>query len=344
MSDPVRDQRFLLLSPSGVTALLSTWGANLVSLTMPDRDGRFDDVVLGYDSPAEYLVNSGFYFGCTVGRVANRIKSARFSLDGVDYQLAVNNGPNHLHGGDERSFDRVEWAGRRVASAHGETVEFRYSSPDGEEGYPGNLDTMVTYTLTRSDELLVEYLARTDRRTPVNLTNHTYWNLAGAGAPTILDHELRVDADRFTPADDEQIPLGTFAPVAGTGLDFREPARLGPRIAEFDSTAAGGFDHNLVFRDGRSVAEPAVILRDPASGRVLEMMTQQPCVQLYSGNFLSDTAGKGGRIYRRRSGVCLEAQVAPDAVHNPQFGSIMLEPGAEYRHTITYRLRTDRRS
>ena len=344
MSDSLRDQRFLLLAPSGITALLSAWGANLVALTMPDRDGRFADVVLGFDTPAEYAANRGFYFGCTVGRVANRIKGAAFSLDGVDHRLAANDGPNHLHGGPDRSFDRVEWSARRVASDEGQAVEFGYVSPDGEEGYPGTLDTRVRYTLTRGDELRIDYIARTDRTTPINLTSHTYWNLAGAGSPTVLDHELIVDADRYTPADDELIPLGTLGPVDGTPLDLRRPTRIGARIAELDATGAAGYDHNLVFREGRSVAEPAATLRDPASGRVVEMFTSQSCVQVYSANFLGDTPGMGGAIYRRRSAICLEPQVAPDSVHNPQWGPIFLRPGETYRHAITYRLTTDRKS
>jgi aldose 1-epimerase len=343
VSDSVRDERFLLLSPSGVSVLLSSWGAGIVAVSAPDRNGHFEDIVLGFDTPAEYLANADVYFGCTVGRVANRIAEAKFALDGVEYELAVNNGVNHLHGGEARSFDRVEWAGRHVASADGDAVEFRHVSPDGEEGYPGTLDTTVVYTLTPADELKVEYIATTDKRTPVNLTNHTYWNLAGAGSPTVLDHELHADADRFTPADDELIPTGTIETVEGTPLDFRKSARLGDRIAAYDGTGAAGYDHNLVFRSGRSLSEPAVALRDPASGRVLQVLTSQPCVQLYTGNHQGVTTGKGGKHYGRRSGVCLEPQVIPDSVHHPEWGPIFLDPGREYRHTMTYRLRTDRK-
>jgi aldose 1-epimerase len=343
MTDTIRDQRFLLASPSGVSVLLSTWGANIVAVSVPDRNGRFEDVVLGFDTPAEYLANAGVFFGCTVGRVANRIAKARFTLDGVEYKLAVNNGPNHLHGGEKRSFDKVEWVGRHVASADGDSVEFRYVSPDGEEGYPGTLDTRVVYTLTPTDELIVEYFATTDQRTPVNLTNHTYWNLAGAGSATVLDQELHADADRFTPADEELIPTGKIQSVEGTPLDFRTSARLGDRIAAYDGTGAAGYDHNLVFRSGRSLTEPAVALRDPASGRVLQILTSQPCVQLYTGNYQGDTTGKGGKHYGRRSGVCLEPQVIPDSVNHPEWGPIFLDPGKEYRHAIVYRFRTDRK-
>jgi aldose 1-epimerase len=341
MPDQVRDERFLLLAPSGVAALVSSWGANLVSLSMPGRDGTFADVVLGFDTAAGYKANADVYLGCTVGRVANRIAGASFEVDGVEYRLLPNNGRNHLHGGSFRSLDRVEWQARRLEAPDGDAVEFRYTSPDGEEGYPGNLDVSVTYTLTGTDDLRVDYRARTDRRTPVCLTNHSYWNLAGAGSGPILDHELTLDADRTTPADDELIPIGTFASVDGTALDFREPARIGDRIATFDGTGAGGYDHNLVLREGRSTSDVAARLRDPNSGRVLELLTTQPCVQVYSGNFLSDTTGKRGITYHRRGGMCLEPQLAPDAVHHPQFGHILLDPGEEYRESTTYRFRTD---
>ena len=342
MTDAVRDQRFLLVSPAGISVLLSTWGATMVAVTTPDRDGRLDDIVLGFDTAAEYSANAGVYFGCTVGRVANRIKGAHFTLDGVDHDLAVNNGPNHLHGGTERSFDRVEWNGRHVASADGDVAEFRHVSPDGEEGYPGTLDTTVTYTLSAAGELVVAYRATTDRRTPVNLTNHTYWNLGGAGSATVLDHRLTLDADRYTPADDELIPIGTVEAVDGTALDFRQATRLGDRIAAYDATGAGGYDHNLVLRAGRSVDGPAATLHEPVTGRIVEMFTSQPCVQLYTGNGQGDTTGKGGRHYGRRSGVCLEPQVIPDSVHHPEWGPIFLDPGREYRHAIRYRFSTDR--
>jgi aldose 1-epimerase len=337
----IRDQRFLLVAPSGIAALVSSWGANLIALSMPDRNGRFADVVLGFDTAADYLAQANIYFGCTVGRVANRIRGAEFRLGAIDFHLARNDGPHHLHGGATRSFDRVDWSAQRVAAADGEAVSFRYVSPDGEEGYPGTLDTTVTYTLTRSDELRIDYLARTDRTTPVNLTNHTYWNLARAGHPTVLDHELQVHADLYTPTDLDLIPLGSIEPVAGTALDLRKPATLGARIAELEPGGGRGYDHNYVLPEGRPLTEPVARLRDPASGRVVEVITDQPCLQVYSGNLMVPTVGKGGVPYPRRSAVCLEPQATPDAVHNPAFGSILLEPGDTYRRSITFRMRRD---
>lgn len=339
----IRDRRFLLLAPSGIAALVSSWGANLVALSVPDRAGRFADVVLGFDTAAEYADQANIYFGCTVGRVANRIRGATFPLGEREIRLTHNHGAHHLHGGGTRSLDRVEWAAERVASPDGEAVAFRYLSPDGEEGYPGDLDTTVTYTLTPADELRIDYVACTDRTTPVNLTNHTYWNLAGAGHPTVLEHELQVQADRYTPTDLELIPTGEIVPVNGTAVDLRHPAALGARIAELEPGGGRGYDHNYVLPESRSVTVPVARLRDPASGRVVEVLTDQPCIQVYSGNLMTPTVGKGGVPYPWRSAVCLEPQGAPDAVHHPRFGSVLLEPGDIYRRSITFRLTTDAR-
>jgi aldose 1-epimerase len=341
-ADPgVRDRRYLLAAPSGVSALVSSWGATLVALHAPDRLGRFADVVLGFDTAVEYAAQASLYVGCTVGRVASRIREARFPLGGSMVELAANEGRHHLHGGPGASFDRVEWEAEAGESPVGPRVVFRRISPDGEEGYPGSLDATATYTLTEADELLVEYEARTDRTTPVNLTNHTYWNLAGAGAPSVLDHRLELAADRWTPTDEERIPTGVIAPVDGTALDFRTERAIGEGIAILEGAGVAGYDHNLVLRPGRAEPAFAARLRDPASGRVVEILTTQPCLQLYSGNSIAPTRGKLGRHYGRRSGLCLEAQGYPDAVNNPAFDSVLVTPGEVYRQAIVFRLTTD---
>ena len=333
------DRRFLLVAPSGISALLSSWGAGLVALNTPDRAGRFADVVLGFDTAAEYAAQSKFYFGCTVGRVANRIRRAAFVLDGANYKLAANDGVNHLHGGSTRSFDKVEWSAETTRSDLGPGVVFRYTSPHLEEGYPGRLDTAVTYTLSAEDELRIDYEARSDRPTPVSLTNHTYWNLSGDGAGTILDHELQLQAGRYTVSDTELLPTGEIKSVDGTALDFREPRSIGSRITELEGTAARGYDLNYVLSGSRSEPVVAARLSDRASGRVVELLTTQPCMQVYSGNMMTPTAGKLGAHYAVRSGICLEPQGYPDAVNNPSFDSIVLNPGDVYRATIIFRLR-----
>jgi aldose 1-epimerase len=301
---------------------------------MPDRAGFVGDVVLGFDEVNGYESERNQYFGCTTGRVCNRIANGVFTLDGYEYVLATNNPPNHLHGGAERSFDKVHWRGQTIAQDP-PAVRFAYRSPDGEEGYPGTLDVAVTYTLHPGGRLSIDYEARSDKRTVVNLTNHAYWNLAGEGATTVLDHVLRVDADRYTPTDATLVPTGEIAAVAGTPLDFREPLPLRTRIAELVDSAALGYDHNLVLNDPadrpagalRLVAE----LRDNGTGRRMTVETTEPGLQLYSGNFLFGQAGKGGKSYAQRSAVCLETQHFPDSVHHAHFPSIVLEPEAQFR-------------
>jgi aldose 1-epimerase len=332
------DRRFLLVSPSGISAQLSSRGAALVALNVPDRAGKFADIVLGFDTAQEYADHSQLYFGATIGRVANRIRGASFSLGDETYRLAANNGPNHLHGGATRSFDKVNWAAEPKHSALGPSVAFRYTSPHLEEGYPGHLDTVVTYTLTAQAELRIDYEARSDQATPVNLTHHTYWNLSGNGAGTILDHELVVQADAYTVIDSELIPTGAIASVDGTALDFRKPRPIGSRISELDSTGARGYDHNYVLSGPRSEPLFAARLSDPISGRVMEVWTTRPCLQVYSGNLMTPTSGKQGAQYGVRSGICLEPQGYPDALHHPDFDSIVLDPGKVFRSTIVFRL------
>ncbi len=341
--DPVvvGDRRFLLVAPSGLSALVSTWGAALVALNAPDRHGRFADVVLGFDTAAAYASQPQLYFSCTIGRVSNRIRGASFRIGDSTYQLAAKNGSNHLHGGSTQSFDRVDWDAEPLASGDGPRVVFRHESPHLEEGYPGRLEVSVTYTLNERDELRIDYEARADRTTPISLTNHSYFNLAGAGADSILGHELQVWADSYTPTDDELIPTGEIRSVDGTALDFRMPTTIGARIAELANSGAAGYDHNYVLPQGHTGPTLAARLRDPESGRILEVLTTQPCIQLYSGNLMTPSKGKFGARYLRRSAVCLEPQGYPDAVHNPNFQSVLLDPDDIYRETIVFRMRTD---
>jgi aldose 1-epimerase len=336
--EQINDDRFLLVAPSGISAQLTSRGAGLAALNVPDRAGKFADIVLGFDTAEEYADHSELYFGSTIGRVANRIRGASFVLGDQTYSLAANDRSNHLHGGAARSFDKVDWAAEPKRSELGPSLAFRYTSPHLEEGYPGQLDTQVTYTLTAQDELRIDYEARSDHATPVNLTHHTYWNLSGGGAGTILAHELQVQADTYTVIDDELIPTGEIGSVDGTALDFRKPRAIGSCISELESTEARGYDHNYVLSGERSEPAFAARLSDPASGRVVEVWTTRPCLQVYSGNFITPTKGKVGAHYGMRAGICLEAQGYPDALHNPEFESVVLNPGEVFRATIIFRL------
>lgn len=336
------DHRFHLTAPSGVKALISSYGASLIELHAPDRAGRFADVVLGFDTRSEYTLHPNLYFGSTIGRTANRIGGASFEVAGVTYQLAANDGRNHLHGGAVRSFDKVVWDAEERTGDSGTAAVLRYMSPHLEEGYPGQLEARLTYTLTDRDELRIDYEARSDRATPVSLTHHSYWNLAGDGSRTILDHELQVDADSYTAVDSELIPTGTVESVDSTALDFRKPSRIGSRIGELEDTGARGYDHNYVLSSSSDrLVALAARLRDPESGRVLEVWTDRPCMQFYSGNFMPPVVGKRGVHYVQRGGMCLEPQAYPDAMHHPNFPSIVLHPGEVYRTTTAYRVLTD---
>ncbi|MBL8754178.1 MAG: galactose mutarotase [Planctomycetes bacterium] len=322
---------------------VTDFGATLVAVRTPDGTGRVDDVVLGFADVSGYESGDNQYFGCTTGRVCNRIAKGTFVLDGYTYHLAVNNGPNHLHGGTTRSLDKVFWDAQVVGDATTPGVRFTYRSPDGEEGYPGNLDVSVTYWLVPVPgpvSLQIAYEARTDRRTPVNLTNHAYWNLAGAGAASVLDHELTIDADGYTPTDDTLIPIGNVASVDGTALDFRQPRPIGLRLDAVASTPAMGYDHNFVLRPG-SDGRIAAKLRDPHSGRWMTIRTSEPALQFYSGNWLRGQIGKGGRSYAQRSAVCLETQHYPDSVNRPMFPNTILEPGQTYSSRTLMTFGTD---
>ena len=334
---------FTMTNANGIEVRAITYGGIILSIKTPDRDGRWDDIVLGFDSLEPYEAGSP-YFGSIIGRYGNRIAGGRFTLDGETFALATNNGANHLHGGDI-GFDKVVWAGEPFEREDAVGVVFTYTSPDGEEGYPGTLDVRVTYTLTDTDELIFDYHATTDRATPVNLTQHSYFNLAGAAADNILGHELTIDASRYTPVDTTLIPTGELAPVEDTPFDFRTATTIGARIDDdHPQLAAGlGYDHNFVLdRDDPDVTSGlaennrrglhrAAFVLEPVTGRTLEIHTAEPGIQFYSGNFLDGTiAGKAGRVYAHRSGFCLETQHFPDSPNQPAFPSTILRPGEEY--------------
>ncbi|MHB1095609.1 MAG: aldose epimerase family protein [Gemmatimonadaceae bacterium] len=325
-----------LRNAHGVELRAMTYGAIIVSLEVPDRAGQLGDVVLGYDSLAGY-VKSSPYFGAIVGRYGNRIAKGKFTLDRTTYTLAVNNGPNALHGG-LKGFDKVVWSADTIRMLEGVGVRFSYVSKDGEEGYPGTLTTTVTYTLTDSNEVHIAYEARADKATPVNLTQHTYFNLVGRG--DILTHVLTLNADRFTPVDSTLIPTGELAPVAGTPFDFTAPHAVGERIGANNQQLkfGGGYDHNFVLTRTDTGLALAAVLKEPTSGRVLEVRTTEPGVQFYSGNFLDGTlTGKGGVVYSHRTGLCLETQHFPDSPNQAAFPNTILRPGETYRSRTVWR-------
>ena len=320
------------LTNGRVTAKVLTYGGIVSELHVPDRDGKPGDVVLGFDTLDGYLKGHP-YFGATVGRFANRIAGGKFSLDGKDYTLAVNNGPNTLHGG-LKGFDKAVW---KVEKSTDSSLTLSYLSKDGEEGYPGNLTVHVTFTVTKDDALRLDYKATTDKPTPLNLTNHSYFNLAGPAAGAILDHVAQIEADSYTPVDDNLIPTGKIAPVRGTPLDFTKPTAIGARFSELKAEPIG-YDHNYVLRGHGELTALAARVRDPKSGRILELHTTEPGVQLYTGNFLDGTiTGKGGVAYKKNMAFCLETQHYPDSVHHPEFPSTILKPGATYTQTTIYK-------
>jgi aldose 1-epimerase len=328
---------FTLTNANGVEVRAIDYGGIIVSLRTPDRTGALGDIVLGFDSLGGYLASSP-YFGALVGRYANRIAKGQFTLDGARYHLAVNNGPNALHGG-LKGFDKVLWQAEPRRDSAGVGVVFRYTSKDGEEGYPGTLNVQVSYTLTDRNELAIDYLATTDKATPVNLTQHSYFNLAGDGSGDVLGHVLTIDADQFVPIGPTLIPTGTLNPVVGTPFDFRQGVAIGARIDDTDIQLknAGGYDHSFVInRTGSGLAHAARVV-EPKSGRTLDVSTTEPGIQLYTGNFLDGTlTGKGGHVYRRRNAFCLETQHFPDSPNQPAFPSTILRPGAEYRSRTVY--------
>jgi aldose 1-epimerase len=325
------------LSNGKVTARIITLGAALQSLLVPDRNGKAGDVVLGHATPAEYVAKPQ-YFGATVGRYANRIRGGKFSLDGKSYQLATNDGPNHLHGG-VRGLDKVVWKIDSVKSGSPSSVVLSHASPDGDGGYPGTLKVIATYSLNDKNELSVEYKATTDKPTIVNITNHSYFNLADGG--DILGHRLTLLADAYTPVDATLIPTGERRNVAGTPFDFREPHVIGARVRDGNDEQirfGRGYDHNYILRGAPGTLRLAATVEDPASGRIMELLSTAPAVQFYSGNFLDGTSiGKAGRIYRQGDALCLEPQVFPDAPNHPDFPSARLNPGETYTNTMVFR-------
>ena len=333
--DPVK--LFTLTNSKGMVVRITSYGAIVTEIRVPDRNGRIGNVVLGFDNLDSYLKGHPF-FGAIAGRVANRIAQGRFFLNGKEYKLAVNNGPNHLHGG-VKGFDKVVWKGQVLHQGGKDAaVQFSYLSKDGEEGYPGNLAVSVTYSLTDDDELRIDYSAKTDQATPVNLTNHSYFNLAGSG--TIIDHELTLNANRYTLSDDTLIPTGEIASVKGTPFDFTVPARIGSRFEELIKKPTG-YDDNFVLNGGGKSLAWAARVYEPNSGRTLEVSTTEPGIQFYTGNFLDGTLkGHGGAVYNQHTGFCLETQHFPDSINHPEFPSTVLRPGETLKSTTVFKFGT----
>jgi len=332
---------YTLRNSQGVEAKICNYGGIVVSLKVPDRNGQMGDVVLGYDTLAEYIKETP-YFGALIGRYGNRIAKGKFILDGKQYTLATNNGPNALHGGI-KGFDKVVWEAKPVQGKSGPALQLHYLSKDGEEGYPGNLNVTATYTLTKDNGLRLDYSATTDKDTVLNLTQHSYFNLAGKG--DVLGHEVMMPADRFTPVDATLIPTGELRPVKGTPFDFTTPTAIGARITQADEQLkfGNGYDHNWVFN--KRIGKLTLLARvtEPTSGRVLEVRSTEPGLQFYSGNFLDGTlTGKEHKVYNFRNGFCMEPQHYPDSPNHPNFPSVVLKPGAVYKNTIIYRFSVGR--
>lgn len=333
---------YTLANSKGFEARITNYGGIVVSLKTPDKAGKLDDVVLGFDNLDGYLKTHPF-FGALAGRYANRIAKGQFKLGDKTYKLFVNNGPNSLHGG-KVGFDKKLWTGKDVSTDKAAGLELSYLSKDGEEGYPGNLNVTVTYWVTNDNELKIDYAATTDKETVLNITNHSYFNLAGAGNGDILKHEVMINADSVTAVDATLIPTGDIKPVAGTPLDFTKPMVIGARIDDTKDQQmlyGKGYDHNFVLNGKGDTVALAARVTEPTTGRVLEVLTDQPGVQLYTGNFLDGTlTGKGGKVYPRRSGFCLETQHYPDSPNHPNFPTTALKPGEQYKSTTVFKFST----
>jgi aldose 1-epimerase len=326
---------YTLTNARGMTAKIMTYGGIVTELTAPDKAGKFENVVLGFDNLKDYLAGHP-YFGAICGRVANRIAGAKFTLEGKEHKLNANDGPNTLHGG-KKALDKVVWKAEPIEASAAVGLKLTYLSPDGEEGFPGNLSVTVTYSLTNNNELKIDYTAKTDKATPVNLTHHGYFNLATPKAGDVLGHELMIAADEHTPTDDKLLPTGKIEPVKGTPLDFTTPTAIGARLDKL-KTKPLGYDHNYVVRGGGKALVLAARVHEPKTGRVMEVLTTEPGLQFYSGNFLNGKEkGHGGVVYRQHQGFCLEAQHFPDSVHHANFPSTILRPGQTYRQTTVHR-------
>ncbi len=326
---------YTLKNKNGLVAQITNYGAIIASIIVPDKNGQMADIVQGYDSINEYINGNGPYMGAIVGRVANRIDKGEFFLNGKKYSLAANNGPNHLHGG-KTGFDKVVWDVKKITPS---SVELEYVSADGEEGYPGTVKVTVVYTLTDQNELRLDYHAVTDKTTIVNLASHSYFNLAGEGSGDILSHDLQINARFYTPADDTSIPSGEILSVNGTPMDFTTPKKIGKDInVDFEQLRFGhGYDHNWVLDHPAQTLGLAAIAHDPKSGRVMEVYTTQPGVQLYTANWVENEPGKGGKKYQKRWAFCLETQHLPNSVNIPHFPSVILNPGEEYKQSCVHR-------
>ncbi|CAN5824774.1 galactose mutarotase [soil metagenome] len=326
---------YTLTNDKGMTVKITNYGGIVTSIVTLDRDGKPGNVVLGYDDLENYLKKNP-YFGALIGRYGNRIAKGKFTLDGQEYTLATNNGPNHLHGG-LKGFDKVLWEAEEVRKEKEVGLRLAYVSPDGEEGYPGTLTVTVTYTLTDDNGLRINYEARTDQKTPVNLTNHSYFNLAAGEADTALQHEVKIRADRYVVVDETQIPTGELREVKGTPMDFTQATAPGDRIGQ----VKGGYDHTFVLQNQEESMGLAAAVHEPSSGRYLEVYTTQPGIQFYSGNFLDGSlTGRDGKVYKKHYGFCLETQHFPDSPNQPDFPSAILEPGEIYYHTTLYKFST----
>jgi aldose 1-epimerase len=335
LPDGTAVEQYTLTGGRDAFCKIITYGGTVTELHVPDKNGQLADVVLGFDDLAGYL-GSQPYFGAICGRFANRIAKGKFTLEGKTRSLAVNNGPNALHGG-RKGFDKVVWRATPGESKDGATLKFEYTSADGEEGYPGKLKVTVDYTFTEQNDLRIDYSATTDQATPVNLTNHSYFNLAGAGSGNVFGHELMLNAKNFTPTDDTLIPTGEIKSVKGTPFDFTTAKPIGKDIAQLYSQPHKGYDHNFVCDNQTKQLALIARVTEPNSGRVMEVLTTEPGVQLYTANFLGDTQGKAGKTYKQYGAFCLETQHYPDSVNHSNFPSVILQPGAEYRTTTIYR-------
>jgi aldose 1-epimerase len=322
---------YILKNENGMVVKITNYGGIVTSISAPDKTGKFDDVVLGYDNLDGYLKETP-YFGAIVGRYGNRIAKGSFTINGKKYSLAINNGPNSLHGGI-KGFDKVVWDAEQFEKKDGVGIKLHYLSKAGEEGYPGNLDTYVTYTLTNDNELRIDYSATTDKATPVNLTHHSYFNLGGTSGKDILNHTLFIDADKYTVVDETQIPTGELRDVTGTPMDFRKPVTVGSRINDVE----GGYDHNYVLNNNGKIAKVAELF-DSVSGRCMDVSTTEPGMQFYTGNFLDGSiTGTKGIVYNKHFGLCLETQHFPDSPNHPEFPNTILRPGEKYTQTTIYK-------